>query len=109
VRTFDWRGGPVKAMLMDDATIDLRLAMTLPAIGHILAELRFKFRTLRQNRLKRRATARAIRHLEGLPAYLLRDVGILDAADIAGAVGRGQPQPSGAQRRCAVMLLPHAT
>ncbi|MCO5160434.1 MAG: hypothetical protein M9939_04820 [Mesorhizobium sp.] len=61
------------------------------------------------DRARKRAKAMAVRHIEDLPAYLRRDIGIRDDADIVEVVEHGLARrPAGKEIRHGDPILPHA-
>jgi hypothetical protein len=83
--------------------------MLTAAIHAMLARVLRETATLWRSHARKRSNAMAIRHLEALPAYLRRDIGLADGADIAEAVEHGivRRAPDAGQARCPGML-PHA-
>lgn len=58
---------------------------------------------------RKRTNAIAVRHLETLPAYLLKDIGLAGYAEIEAAVEQGRPlDAKDDQHWCAGLILPHA-
>lgn len=66
-------------------------------------------RTLISSQAKKRSNAITVRHLATLPAYLRRDIGLPDDADIAEVVEHGLARrPAGEEMRRHHAMLPHA-
>lgn len=63
--------------------------MPVPSITPIAAGLATAVKTLHQRWSRARTNARIVRHLQGMPGYLRRDIGLTDDADVAKVVDRG--------------------
>jgi hypothetical protein len=85
------------------------VAMLTAAIHAMLARALRETAILRRFHARKHSNAMAIRHLEALPAYLRRDIGLADGADIAAAVEHGIPRraPDADGAHCPG-ILPHA-
>lgn len=57
---------------------------------------------------RRRSNAMAVRHIEDLPVYLRRDIGILDDAEIGDAVERGGRRTDDRDACRPLAIVPHA-
>jgi hypothetical protein len=102
--------GKVREVHMQGIELSLKeVPMLTAAIHAMLARVLQEIATLRRSHSRKRKNSMAIRHIEALPDYLRRDIGLADGADIADAVEHGIARlaPDPGRVRCAG-LLPHA-
>ena len=75
----------------------------------VLARIARATKTLIRGHARKRSNAMAVHHIETLPTYLRRDIGLPDDADIVDAVEHGLARrATGEEARHHVTLLPHA-
>jgi hypothetical protein len=83
--------------------------MFVPSISAGIIRLADRLVSAWRQRGARRRKARIVRHVEGLPPYLLKDIGLAGTSDVAAAVDRGRaPGERGPDRLCRTAILPHA-
>lgn len=83
--------------------------MLIAAIPSILARLGHAAVARMRDYSRKHHNARTICHLEALPAYLRRDIGLPDDADIAAIVDHGPAGRATDREPCRPLsILPHA-
>ncbi len=93
----------------DIELIRLEAFMLIATIRFILGRIVRATRNLNRAHARKRSNAMNVCHLATLPAYLHRDIGLPDDADIAAVVERGlvRRAADGSPRRT-LAILPHA-
>lgn len=83
--------------------------MSIASTRSTLDRIAHATRALIRGHAKKRSNAITVRHLATLPAYLRRDIGLPDDADIAEVVEHGLARrPAGEEIRRHHAMLPHA-
>nr|WP_295466112.1 hypothetical protein [Mesorhizobium sp.] len=83
--------------------------MSIGSPRSALARIAHMTRAMIRGHAKKRSNAITVRHLATLPAYLRRDIGLPDNADIAEVVEHGLARrPAGEEMRRHHTMLPHA-
>ena len=83
--------------------------MLIASMHSILAGMGREIATLRLTHARKRRNAMSVLHLEALPAYLRRDIGLPDDADIVDVVEHGLVRRQADTHTCRpIAIQPHA-
>jgi len=82
--------------------------MLIETVRSVFAHLVDAVEFVMLDHARKRSNAMAIRHIEDLPAYLRRDIGILDDAQIGDAVERGGHRIDDRDACRPFAIVPHA-
>ena len=82
--------------------------MLIETVRSVFAQLVDAVEIVMLDRARKRSNAIAVRHIEDLPAYLRRDIGILDDAQIGDAVERGGRRIDDQDACRSLAIVPHA-
>lgn len=83
--------------------------MPIESIQSVFARIVDTTELLMRDHSRKRSNAMTVRHIAALPAYLRRDIGLPDDADIVEVVEHGLARrPAGEEMRHHHAILPHA-